>query len=122
VHAVVSEVLSDGASGVGGDELEGSGVRGGGGDDDGIFEGSEIVENLDEIGDGGTFLADGDVDAVELFILVAGFEVFLLIEDGVDGDGGLTGLTITDDQFSLASADGDQTIYGFEAGLHGFVD
>jgi hypothetical protein len=46
----------------------------------------------------------------------------LLVEDGVDGDSGFSGLSITDDEFSLSSSDGDQTVDGFKTGLHGFVD
>jgi hypothetical protein len=39
VHAVVSEEFSKGTSRVGGDELEGSGIGGSGGDDNGVLEG-----------------------------------------------------------------------------------
>lgn len=64
--AVVSEVLTDGAAGVRSQELEGSGLGGGGGNDDGVFQGVVILEDLHDVGDGGSLLADGDVDAVKL--------------------------------------------------------
>lgn len=38
--------------------------------------------------------------------MVTGFEVLLLVEDGVDSDGGLASLPISDNEFSLSSANG----------------
>ena len=60
-------------------------------------------------GDGGFLLADGDVDADQVFAF--------LVDDGIDGDGGLAGLAVADDQFALAAPDGDHRIDGFDAGL-----
>jgi len=65
VLAVVSEELTDGAAGVGSQELEGCGLGGGGGNDDGVLEGIVIAEDLHDVGDGGSLLADGDIDAVK---------------------------------------------------------
>jgi hypothetical protein len=113
VLARVSEVLTNGAAGVGSQELERGGLGGGGGNDDGVLEGVVIAEDLDDVGDGGSLLADGDVDAVELLAVlgVAVEEGALLVDDGVDGDGGLASLSVTNDELSLASANGDLYIY-----------
>lgn len=48
--------------------------------------------------------------------------VLLLIEDSVDGDSSLSGLSISNDEFSLSSSDGHQTVDGLQSSLHGFVD
>ena len=66
-------------------------------------------------------MADGDVDAVEFFGFVFGVDFVpgLLVEDRVEGDGGFAGLTVANDEFSLASADGDHGVDGFEACHHG---
>ena len=45
----------------------------------------------------------------------------LLVEDGVENDGGLAGLAVADDQFALAAADRDQRIDRLEAGRHRLV-
>ena len=42
----------------------------------------------------------------------------LLVDNGVDSDGGLAGLAIADDQLTLAAADGHHGIKGFKAGLY----
>ena len=107
VHAVVTEVLADGASGVGGKELKGSGVRGSGGNDDGVLEGVTIAEEADDVGNGGTLLTNSDVNAVEGLGLVSGFVFGLLVEDSVDSDSGFAGLAITNNKFTLSTANGD---------------
>ena len=57
--------------------------------------GAVLFERLHHLGDGGAFLADGDVDADDV--------AALLIDDGVDGDGGFAGLTVADDELALAA-------------------
>ena len=68
-----------------------------------------IAEDLHDVGDGGSLLTDGDVDAVELLALlgVAVEEGALLVDDGVNSDGSLSSLSVTNDKLSLASANGD---------------
>src|SRR6202008_1697691 len=78
-------------------------------------------ERLDDLGDGRALLADGDVDAVELGALVAGRVHRLLVQDGGEGDGGLAGRTVADDQLALAAADRDQGVDRLQAGLHRLV-
>ena len=45
----------------------------------------------------------------------------LLVDDGVDDDGGLAGLAVADDQLALAAADRDQRVDRLDAGLHRLV-
>lgn len=68
-----------------------------------------ILENLHDVGDGGSLLADGDVDAVKLLgvLSVGVVEGGLLVDDGIDGDGSLSSLSVTNDELSLATTDGD---------------
>ena len=106
VLGVVTEVLADGATGVGSQELEGSGVRGSSSNDDGVLEAVSLLEEAHNVGHSGSLLADSDVDAVEGLGVVASLEDDLLVEDGVDSDGGLAGLSITNNQLTLTSANG----------------
>jgi hypothetical protein len=64
--------LSHGGTSEGSDVLERGGLGGGGGDNDGVLHGVVLLEGLDKLGDGGTLLADGDVDAVKLLGLIVG--------------------------------------------------
>ena len=109
VLGIVSEVLTDSAAGVGSQELEGGSLGGGGGNDDGVLEGVVVLENLHDVGNGGSLLTDGNVDAVELLaVLGVGInEGGLLVDDGVNSDGSLASLSVTNDELSLASANGD---------------
>mmetsp|Transcript_1573 Transcript_1573/g.5088 ORF Transcript_1573/g.5088 Transcript_1573/m.5088 type:complete len:261 (+) Transcript_1573:4525-5307(+) len=121
MHAVVAEVLANGAARVGRQELEWGGVGGGGGHDGGVIHRTRVDERLHELGHGGALLADGHIDAEERLGLVALGVDKLLVDDGVDGNGGLAGLAIADDQLALAAADRHQRVDGLQAGLHGLV-
>src|ERR1035441_6410058 len=110
----IAEVLPDGASGEGREILHGGGVGGRGDDDDGVLHGAMVFQGLDHLGDGGAFLADGDIDADHV--------AALLIDDGIEGECGLAGLAVSNDQLALPPADGDHGIDGLDAGLHGLFD
>ena len=96
------ELLADGAAGVGSDVLQRSGLVGGGDDHDGVLHGAVAFEQGHGARHGGFLLPDGDVDADQVLAL--------LVDDRVDGDGGLAGLAVADDQFALAAADGDHRV------------
>lgn len=72
-------------------------------------------------GDGGALLTDGDVDAAHLLVHVARAPVVALVDDRVDGQRGLTRLTVADDQLTLAAADRHHGVDGLVAGLHRLV-
>ena len=55
-------------------------------DDRGVLEGAVLAKGLDNLGDGGTLLADGHVEAVDVAVLLG--------QDGVDSDSGLADLTV----------------------------
>ncbi len=68
-----------------------------------------ISKDLNNVRDGRSLLADSDVDAVKLLgILSVGVvEGGLLVDDGIDGEGSLSSLSVTNDKLSLATTDGD---------------
>src|SRR5690606_32720190 len=92
-----------------------------GGDDDRVLKRAALFERLHDLGDGRTLLTDDDVDAVQLLALVAASVDGFLVQNGVDRDGGLAGLTVADDQFALAAADRNQRVDGLDAGRHRLV-
>ena len=107
VHSVVSEVFSNGASRVGSEELQGSSIRGSGSYNDGVFESTIVLEDLHDVGHSGSLLSNGDVDAVEsLGSITSRLEEGLLVEDGVNSNGRLASLSISDDQLTLTSSNG----------------
>src|SRR3546814_3387380 len=86
---VVAEELAHGAARVGRQELQRRRLRRGRGHHDRVLERTLVFQDLHELGDAGALLADGDVDAVELLRLVVALVDRLLIDDGVERDGGL---------------------------------
>ena len=121
VLSVITEVLTDGASRVRSQELEGSGIGGGSSDDNRVFHAISVVEKAHNVGNSGSLLSNGDVDAVKRLGVVTSLEDGLLVNNSVDGDSGLTGLSITNDQFTLASANGHERVDRLETSLHRFV-
>lgn len=71
-----------------------------------------IAEDLHDVSDCGSLLADSDVDAEESLgvVRVGVVEGGLLVDDCIDGDGSLSSLSVTNDQLSLASTNGDLLI------------
>ena len=113
VAAVVEEVLAHRAARVGRHELDRRGLIRGGGDDDRVFERAVFVECLRERDDGRHALADRDVHRDDAGVAV--------VDDRVDRDRGLAGLTVADDQLALAAADRDHRVDRLQAGLHRFL-
>ena len=95
--ALVHEVLGQGGTRVGRDVLQRSRVGTRGGDDAAVVHRTVLGQHVDHGGHRAGPLSTTDVDADHV--------PTLLVEDRVQGDGGLTGLTVTDDQFTLSPAD-----------------
>ncbi len=114
LDAVLHDLLAHGHAGVRGEVLERGGVLGAGDDDDRVVHRAVLLEDRDGVGDGRELLADRHVDADEALAL--------LVDDRVDGDGGLARLAVADDQLALAAADRDERVDGLDAGLDRRVD
>ena len=111
MHAVVTEELAHGAARIGSQVLKGGSIRSSGRDNNAVLHGIGISKALDDLGNGGSLLSNGDVDAEELLLLVTGIIETLLVDDG------LASLTITDDQLTLATTDRHERVDGLDAGL-----
>ena len=114
IFTLVAEVLTHGATGVRSDVLQRSGVGCGRGNHDGVLQRAVLFEFAHHVGDGRGLLANRNVDTLN-----AGA---LLVDDGVDGHRGLTGLAVTDDQLALATTDRHHGVNGLQAGLHRLVN
>src|SRR5258706_9136525 len=120
--AIITEPLGHSGAREGREVLERSSLGGGGSDDYRVLHGIVLLERLDELGDGGALLTDGDIDTVELLALVGAIVPAPLVEDGVNSDSSLASLTITDDQFTLTTTNGHHRVDGLKTGQHGLVD
>ena len=68
-----------------------------------------IFKDLHNVRDSGSLLADSDVDAIKLLgvLSIGVIEGGLLVDDGINGDGSLSSLSVTNDELSLATTNGD---------------
>src|SRR5690606_34859299 len=110
----VAEVLRHRDAGVRRDELERRGLAGAGDDDRRVLHRAVLRELVDDGGDRGLLLADGDVEAVHALTL--------LVQDRVDRDGLLARLAVTDDELALTAADGDHGVDRLDARLERLLD
>src|SRR3954463_1117220 len=109
---VITEILAHRTGSVRRNVLHRRGLRGGRSDDDGVVHCPSIAKDFDDLRDRRTLLADSVVNANEV--------VALVIDDGVDGYGGLASLAVADDQLALSAADRDHAVDGFQPGRHRF--
>ena len=107
--APVSKVFADGATGIGRQILHGRRVRRGGRDHHAAVHDPRVLQGFDHLGHGGSLLSDGHVDGDDARIP--------LVDDGVDGHGGLARLAVADDQLALSPADGNHGVDGLQPGL-----
>jgi hypothetical protein len=114
VLSVVAEVLSHRAARVGRNHLKRCHVRRGRGDDRRVFHRAEGLQLVDDLSNGRLLLTDGNVHAEHV--------LSALIDDGVDSNGRLAGLTIADDELALTTTDRNHRVDGLEARLHRLFD
>ena len=111
--ALVHEVLGNRCTGVRSQVLECRRIRRIGRHNHRVIEGTTLTQHLSHLSDRRCFLTDGHVNADDVLIL--------LIEDRVDCDSGLAGLTVANDQLTLTAANGNHRVDGSDAGLHRFM-
>ncbi len=111
---MIKKVFAHRTTGVRRDVLHRRAVRGWGCHNDRVFHGAFFFELPHNTCDRRGFLTDGDVDTLDARTA--------LVNDRVDGDGGLAGLAVADDQLALAAADRHHRVDGLESGLNGLRD
>ena len=122
VLAAVHPVLTDCGTRIWCEVLEACGVGCWGSNDGGVLHRAVLFQGGLHSRDRGRLLADCDVDATDLLGDVTGCPVFTLVQDGVDRDGGLTGLAVANDQLTLATADRDHRVDRLQAGLQRLIN
>mmetsp|Transcript_108989 Transcript_108989/g.150728 ORF Transcript_108989/g.150728 Transcript_108989/m.150728 type:complete len:396 (-) Transcript_108989:302-1489(-) len=122
VLAVVSEVLTDSATGVRSQVLKRSGLGGGSSNNDRVLEGIRVSEELDNVSNSGSLLTNSNVDRVELLVDLIVIESRLLVKDSINSNSGFTSLSVTNDELTLASTNRHKSINGLKTSLHRLVD
>ena len=109
VLALVEEVLAHRGAGERRHPLDRRGLVGGRRHDRRVRHRAGLAQPLVHLGDGRGLLADGDVDALHVLVV--------LVQDRVDGDRRLAGRTVADDQLALAAADVRHRVDRLDPGL-----
>ena len=86
-------------------------------DDGGVLHRTSLLQSTLHLRNSRALLSNGDVDAANLLLRIARFPVALLVDDGVDRNGGLTSLAVTDDELTLTTTNRDHRVDGFKTSL-----
>src|SRR5262249_31673633 len=81
---------------------------------DRVVHSAVVGENLHHLGNRRPLLPDRTIDADQVIALV--------VDDGIDGNSGLAGLAVADDQLTLAAADRNHAVDGLQSGSHRLAD
>ena len=122
VLAIVTEPLTNRAARERSQILQRSSIRGGGTNNDRVLEGIVLLQRLDKLGNSRTLLTNSDVNAVQFLLVIVAVIPAALVQDGVKSDSRLTGLTVTNDQLTLTTANGHHGIDRLHTSLHRLVD
>ncbi len=115
--ARIAEVFGHRGCRIGREELQRCRFRSGGGDHGGVFHRAGFFEFFHQLRHCRPLLPDGDIEAVQLHRRV-GFVVAFLVQNGIERDCGLAGLTVADNQLALTTANRDHRVNRLEAGRH----
>ena len=111
---LVHEVLGEGGRRIRCDVLDRRRISRGGCHDAGVLHRIVLLQVLDQRSDGRLLLTDGDIDTDT--VLVG------LVQDRIHRDGGLTGLTVADDQLTLSTTDWEHRVDREDTGLQRLID
>ena len=109
VTAIIHEVLAHRRAGERRDVLHGGGIRRRGAHHRRILHCPVFLQFRHDLGHSSLLLPNGHIDAGD--VLAA------LVQNRIDGDGGLAGLAVADDQLPLAAANGGKRVNGLNAGM-----
>ena len=112
--ALIHEVLSHRNTGIRCEILQRRAVSSRSGYDDRVVHGAALFERLDDARNRRGLLADGDIDADAVLVV--------LVEDRVDRDGRLADAAVADDELTLATADRYEGVDSLDACLQRLLD
>ena len=110
ILALIHKVLSQCGTGIRCDVLQRCRIAGGCRYDNGVIHGIVLFQGSYQFCNGGCLLADSHIDTYHILAL--------LVQNCIDGNGSLTGLTVTDDQLTLSTTDGEHGIDSQNTSLH----
>ena len=79
-------------------------------DNNGVLEAILLFEKSHNVCHSRSLLSDSDIDAIERLRVISHLVDTLLVDDCVNSDGCLSGLSVSNDQFTLTSSDWDLNI------------
>ena len=114
IFAVVQEVFANCSARHRSDVLQRCRIRSRSGNNNGVLHGAVTLEGLADICNRGCLLADCNINADHVLTL--------LVDDGVHRNRSLTGLTVANDKFTLATSNRNHGVNSQDTRLHGLMN
>ena len=120
MHAIVAEIFTHRAGCIRRQELHWCRIRRRGSHNNRIFQRTLLFQRAHNLRNRGPLLTNRNIDAEQfLAIIIASCRIHrLLVDEGIDRNGGLACLAVANDQFTLATTHRDQAVDCLQAGLH----
>jgi hypothetical protein len=124
MFSIISEEFSNGASRIRSQELQRSSFRSSSSHNNWVSQCIMIFQCLHDVSNSGSLLSNSHIDAVKSLcvVCVGVIKCCFLVNDGVNCNCSLACLSISNDEFSLTSANGHKGVYGLQTGLHGLMN
>src|SRR3989338_4883602 len=111
---VVTEILTHRYTGIRSKELESCRFRSRSGNDNSVFKRTVFFKTTDNLCYRRFFLTNRNVNT--------DYTVPFLVDDRIQSNGSFTGLTVTDDKFTLTTSDRNKSVNRFNTGCHRFMN
>merc|ERR1719334_1919097 len=122
VHAMISEVFSHSNTRVRSKILQGSSIGSSGRHDSCVFHSISICKPFDNLGNSGSLLSNSNVDAVHFLLGISSIVESLLVDNSIDGNSSFSSLSVSNDQFTLSTANWHKGVDGLDTSLHRLAD
>ena len=113
VLSVLHPLFANGTSCIRSDVLQRSQIRSCGNYNGSVIHGSELLQRLNNVGHRRCLLANGYINAVNTLAF--------LVNDGINGNGCLTGLTVADNKLTLSPSNRNHGVNSLDSGLEGSI-
>ena len=122
MHTVVTEIFTHSCSGVRGNKLQWSCFRSSGCNHNGIIHSAIVAQSFYHLCYRRAFLTNGNINAKQFFAVIFCHVISaFLIDDCINNNRSLTGLTVANNQLTLTASNRNKRINSFQSGLYRFM-
>ena len=121
MHSIISEIFSYSTSRIRSQKLKWRRIRSSCSNNNCVLHSSSLFKSSYNISYSWSFLSNSSVNAIQLFFFVIIVEIFLLIDNSINGNSSFSSLSISNNKLSLSSSNWHKGVNTLKSSLHRFV-